>query len=718
MLVLSKKEIEESSSYYIGIKECVKLLNITSDKLHLTEKEFLNALNLLKEGEKNEENFIRINLLGYKKTIEFYKTIKEWEDSTKKIISKKKSYSNNIYYNIMLLSKRINIGFESGIRFKEIAQTLTDEEINKIIYAGRSLKFADTSIKRALININRLLLATRKNLIDISEDDLYKLRRVMKNATHTKCMFYILKYLGVFSSNSQYNCAIDREYTYNKKVLKSISIELRNTYTNFRKYDKLNSYIATSINRERAARQLLNWLYDEYPEIEAIDCIEFKHIKEYSFWMKTVKKPNGSKVYSDTTINGKLSHLRNGFLRYLKKEKLLKLDTERYLFGSTEQYSDLYLRDATVLPEPISLLDRKEIERIIYSKFKINNKIFHDMIILLYQLALRPSELLSLKLDCIKGIDELPQLHVHRGKFFKERYIPLTQECLNIIKRLQKYNDESLPIFMVYDGLTVKRLFHDKGVVANIKKLEDYFSNLLIENSLVDIDNKSKYTLYVLRRLRITIWLEEDISEEIVARLVGHSDVDSHNYYIVSKEARVENARKAYEKFYKEFFAKIEIGEDYVYEIETDDEEDFETKLKKSLLEIQNKNINKMVLESIANEFPEYALPVSCGVCIAKAFEDDFECELMNLVCLECKELIDNSLEIAEFDKLTFRIYSTRNIQVKKGIEGLVEKSDSILSRLKKFYVIKFKLNEDDVENRFNDIEKSSIIKRGRKKKV
>ncbi len=560
------------------------------------------------------------------------------------------------------------------------------------------------------------MLITGKNLNQITSEDIIEYRFKSNRRDGIQAIFYTLKSLGYIDSKEQYKYNPNR---ISKKIqLKSSQGEIKKVFDDFKEYSQKNFYCQTAINQERIAIKFLNWLIDEYSGVIEYNKINRNHIEDFVISMKNSINENTGHKYAESTINGQLSHLKNGLFKYLKIRKLLNKETEVFIFSYKEEYSEFYYKENFKFPKPINLEDRKKIEYIIYELKKEKNTMYSDLLVLLYQLAIRPSELLSLKLNCIKGNTELPQVFVHRAKHFKQRYIPLTNECYEIMKKYQMENRYSPSVYLSYDGEASQRLFNFQGVVPSIQSLEEYFSKLLIDNGIVDVDDKPKYTLYVLKRLRITIWLESGMSEITVAKLVGHSNVDSHNAYIISKEAKNNNAKKVYEQFYKEFFDEISKHEKYIETQEDlNDTDDYIEQIKKELIQIQEKNINSVALSQIFNEFPEYALPVPCGYCLAKAFENDFECEMMKLPCLECEKLLDKGLEIKKFDELVSRIYKNRESQIKKNIVGLVIKSDNMISRLKKFYIVKFKKNEKEVEEIFNNIKKMSIIKRGRKKR-
>ncbi len=316
--------------------------------------------------------------------------------------------------------------------------------------------------------------------------------------------------------------------------------------------------------------------------------------------------------------------------------------------------------------------------------------------------------MLSLRLDCIRGLNEVPKLYIHRAKRYKERYIPLVDSALKIVNEMQSLNLNSLPIYLDYDKETHQRLFNNKGIVMTLDSLQKNFQKIMIRNGIVDNDNNAKYSPYILRRIRITTWLESGMSQDEVAYLVGHDEVDSHNNYIVSKEIRIENAKKVYKKHYEGFIKNVESGEAYTTELMPETNEDYCETLKNTLIEIESKNINKALLEEALKNFPQFAIDIPCGICAGKAiFDEGFECEAMRLPCLECNELISGKEYIKEFDKIADRMIKRLAIYEANGIFGLKMRTESILERLARFYVARFELSIEEVNLKFEAMRKT-----------
>jgi len=700
----------------ISLKDALRLLKIDDRKEHFAEEEFTNLVEIMSRHKVASKDYIRQQIKGYKKTIETYKTIEEWEaaDKDNKFIVKGSVYTNGLYYQAMILSRRLNVSWANvDTSYKMIPETLSKVQLCKIIRITRELGYKKSTELKILNIIRKIMICSNKELTELDRDDIQNYKDSRDNISKKKStmsILNVLRELKIISSEDVFY--LKKIKSINQKEIVRKNSELFDIYIKFVEKDKAISYLATYDIRKRCAKNFLEWVEREYPMIKDIKELEPKQTIKYFEEMKNSKKKNNERKFSQETINGYLAHFKSGLLKYLKDNNFLNKELDAYVFSGDAKYNQLYYEKSKRMHKPIKLQDRLAIEEAIYLENCNCKKIFYKMFILLYQLALRPFELLLLKVDCLRGTKELPQLYVHRSKKFKQRYIPLTIECLDIINELREANKYSPDIYSDIDGLSCKRLFNYKGSVPTIVALEENFSNMLIDNKIIKPDGKAKFTLYVLRRLRITSWLEAGISADIVANLVGHDDVDSHNYYIVSKEIRIENCKKVFDKFYSNLFSEEEdiIDKNII-------EKDFIQELNESLLAIENKTINKLAMESIVQEFPEYILPVSCGMCVAKAFEEDFECEMMNIPCIECEELKKDSIDILRFDDLAFRIFKNISTQRKKDLSGLIEKSNKKIDRLKIFYENKFKLSDKEVEKRFKEIEISTIIKRGRKRK-
>ena len=705
----------------LSLLETLKILGIDNKKEHFSEEEFLNLINMINyyNEEKVSSEYIRQQKKGYKVTIEKYKTVSEWDNADQRILYVMNKYSNLLYYQAMILTGGFDIRLDNVIKeYRKLPEVLSKRDYNSIVEAMNKLKYSETTQQRVLRIIRRILICKRINFYDLQYKDIEEYSSVVNTNTSRKGLASTVRLLREFNIiNSQDIYYFSKKVKPERVIKLDINAAIQKVYEDFQNNYMQTCYKKTYVIRERCARKFLLWLNKYYPNITIVDNIEIVHVREYIDRLKSTTKKNGELRYSDNTINGYLSHLKSGFFQYIKQSKQINKELEAYIFGNYAEYYKMYYTREKRMHDPVSREDRINIENAIYSAYDTDNTIFNKMIILLYQLGLRPFELLTLKLDCIKGTKEMPQIYIHRCKKFKQRYIPLTEECLTIVQELRESNKSSQNIYSEIDGLSCKRLFNFNGAVPSIVTLEDKFSKILVKSGIIKSNGEAKYTLYILRSLRITLWLEH-MDVEIVAKLAGHDEIDSHNSYIVSKEIRIENCKKVFDKYYSKLLSNdnYELLNDN--SIDNNEEKNFIEELNNSLLEIENKTINKLAMESIISEFPEYSLPIPCGNCLAKFFDEKFECAMMDIPCIECENLKISETSLKIFDDFVIRIIKNRNMQKKKNVDGLVEQSNEKIERLKTFYITKLNFSDKEVEEKFNKFEKMYASKRGRKRKV
>lgn len=166
-------------------------------------------------------------------------------------------------------------------------------------------------------------------------------------------------------------------------------------------------------------------------------------------------------------------------------------------------------------------LDEKETAAILsappVSKFGIRDQM---LLILLYDSAMRVSELLNLQVGDITMDPKNGYLRVV-GKGSKERIIPLTELT---IEHLQQYvhlfhgdNDPSRYLFY-----TVIKSHTDRMSCGNAERIVQEYADLARKE--VTTMPLSVYP-HMLRRTRATYLVQHDVRIEVVARLLGHSNI-------------------------------------------------------------------------------------------------------------------------------------------------------------------------------------------------
>ncbi len=697
----------------------LKMLNIDNKKIHLTEDQFVSIYKLYRGSLKYEENSINYNLKGMEYTIQRYKTIESWEnaDSNEKVFIEREEFSSLFYYQIMVLSRRLSLDIKVFKKYN-ILDLLTEEEKKLILDTAGKIGFLrnNETDRRLLQSFNKLVFYTLKDLKEVTEEDFLKFRRDVSYICPHK-MFNILKSWGNISKDSMYTDIYKKNREYSVDRIETHHENIKDLYFQFKNYSDNLEDKSTASKKVTICKRFIEWLDENYRDIDDLKMIEYEHIVLFISYIKNAKS-NVKQNYSQATINSEISRFKNGLLKYLLINNILSKEVGVKVFSDYAEYNDLYYQKTKGLPKPISITDRRKIEKALFKEYNDIDKAKLDIIRLCYFLGARPSEVLSLKVSCIKGIvEEVGSIHIHRTKGFKERYVPLIDESYEIVSKWVNINKKSIPIYLEYDKQTSKRLFHVQGKVYALPTIEATFNNLMIRNGIVNSDNRSKYKLYVLRRIRITTWLECGLSEEQVAYLVGHDDIDSHNFYIVSKELRKKNAKKVYNKFYRDILENRidEKQEDISKEEEKNKElDDFIN----TIHEIENKNLNTVMKENIIKEFNEFVIPLPCGSCFAKVYDEKFECAMMDLPCLDCDKLQKENMDLKILNDYIKNLFISRNNKKKKGLDGLVMRTENQIEKVKKFYVNRLDKDLDEVNKLFVDIENSIKVKRGRPKKV
>ncbi|WP_238915808.1 site-specific integrase [Clostridium sp. YIM B02555] len=718
MDLLREFQIEEEHKN-LNIKEYIQFLGIEENREHLSKEEYNQILSLLVKQGKMSTMTRKHNIKLYEMTIHKFPNVNDWESAKPedKIIQYPVYKITNIrYYHIMLMCKRLkgdwNILGNKGYHFPDI---LTNEEKFLIINSMKAAKYNEVGFKYVCNQFIKIILATGKELKEISEDDIYKYREFQLNAKANRELFNIAKRISRVGATLNYE-VIKRDLKENN--LNNGNEVMRKHYFQYIYRINDTQSRSTANHSKHIARIFVDWIWNNYSEIDNYIDINIDHIEEFANWNRTRISEGTNKTRTISVCNSELSKLR-GFLLYLKKKNLLNYDLVKFIIGRNCEFFKLRQKRPTIRPLPVPIKDRIAIEKAIYGMDESTEYLYikKNMMKLIYHMALRPSEVISAKWDCITGTKESPNFHVHMAKGFKERYIPLIPEVINIIKELQNFSKESIPIYKEWDGEMVKRLFAFNDRVINTESLRDTFNKLLVENGIVNHDNKPKYSLYILRKIRITTWLEFGISEISVAEMVGHEDLESLYYYIVSKESRTKNAAKVFSTFYEDVITQVK--KNGYYEKSNDIvqfQKNYIEELSRQLLEIEKKSINMVALEMAFKEFPEFALPLPCGSCLAMILnEEDFECEKMKIPCLECKDLKVENIHIKVFDNLVKRIYIARKLHKKNKLKGLINRDDLLLERLIRFYEIKFNLLADDVTKHFECLFKVALSKESRK---
>ena len=595
---------------------------------------------------------------------------------------------NRLYYYLALtlhLAGQTSLPRIYFYQHMRLPTILTNEEEAEYYKVACQLKYSSTTIRYSIRALNKILLYERISLKEV------RLEQIIKSDWST-CIINVLLALGVIKNLSP------KIKDINFSSYLSCSIDLQQIYLGY--LNEINREIeATRRKREKIVRFLLNFL-SSYG-VTNTEQIDKENLKAFIKWLETEAPSKIGATRSKETVNTDITRLK-AFLIFLDEKQLLSEAARDFLYEIDSYRYPI----ADKRHKPVPRKDIEVIERSLYGMDENGENWFvKRALILCYLSAGRPSEVLSLWFDCVRGTPEVPLLYFHRGKHFSERYVPMTEEIQRIVEEVKRSDLLRIPIFSEYDNYSVKRLFGFRGTLPSIAHMNRVFNRLQLEASspLTDSHGNAKYSIYELRRIRITKWLEAGIPETDVAQMAGHfSGVDNHNAYIVGAESRKVNCWRAYEKYYK---GRL-FSEDKIEELAQDAgfcAESFIAELATIAERIESSGLRDLVLEEMLLRQPELLLPVPCGYC-AQGLGASF-CNLLER-CILCDKVI---VDLERIQKWVAKLFRVRRLQEKKNMGALVHKTESIIAKLRVVCTAKLGFSSEEVAKRFNYIERHCL---------
>lgn len=703
-------------------REIIKYLGITDEKRYFKKEELISFFNIYRYNVKDtqrQKEYLADMINAHRELIERYPNFEYFGNVEAKEI--RVIFAELGILRILLLyilTGRIKVDNTINTNgLYDRKRLLSDKEVETIKKACRICNYSEVKTTNGVMKyICRLIVVNNLLLEDITLEHIYSCYRSKQDAAYATAN--VLKYMGIIDEDEHYKINNRNSFRNINKIDLTVTKDYYlEEYSNYERHvEREVCSKSNKVNRKRVAKLFLNWIDDMYGYIN-FDDMKFQLAIDFIVYLRKMKNKNG-KTYSDGTYLTMRSQFKM-YLEYLinngKLNKNFILDyykTDIFNGGILEV---IYEKES-ITKEEIDKIREKIVN---FNEYPLMPYV-PDILKILFFYGMRPVEAITLRYDCLKGTEESPRLYVHKSKNGEDRYIPLTDVGYKIIKKYIEINKDSLPIYSEFDGQNVKRLFAYRNKLVNKETLNRRLKELEVEASIVDEDGKAKYPLYTLRKIRITLWLEAGLSVEQVAKFVGHRNVESQSYYYISKENRIDSAKKVFSEFYEKFMDERGNIDNDLYQLDQEiEEENYIEELKRDLLVIEEKKVFSSAIEMARKDYPELFFPLMDGFCGAMIEEDgDFECEMLKLPCLECDELKGADENIKVFDKYAINLYKSRNSSIKKGNDGLKEKSDNTIERLKRFYVKKFNIDEEFIEEYFNKLDKMSVVKRGRKKKV
>ena len=269
---------------------------------------------------------------------------------------------------------------------------------------------------------------------------------------------------------------------------------------------------ATQRMYARSVRQLIEFYNKEPTEITE------KELEEYFLHRRNVDK------WSPATLKVSYAGLKFFYQNILIKDwhilKILKAQPEKRL---------------------PCILSREEVYDVLSKVKKFHNYTFFFTV---YSLGLRLQEGLNLQVTDIDS--KRMQVHIHRGKGAKDRYIPLPEDTLKLLRKYWKMHKHSTLLFPGYGkgGLgrhTAKCPMDPRGVQRALRAAR--FDAGIIKRHI---------TVHTLRHASATHMLDEGINIKYIQQFLGHSCLDTTLIYLHLTKKGKEDAYEIINKIMRE----------------------------------------------------------------------------------------------------------------------------------------------------------------------
>jgi site-specific recombinase XerD len=163
------------------------------------------------------------------------------------------------------------------------------------------------------------------------------------------------------------------------------------------------------------------------------------------------------------------------------------------------------------------------------------------IMVILYDTAIRLSEILELKLSDINLSKSTPYLRIH-GKGDKERIVSVTDKTVSHIKRyLNLYHNAGSPETDLVFYTVIKENVGGMSP-GNIERIINKYANIVRRDHP---DLPKKVHPHMFRRTRCTNLYQSDVELELVSRIMGHSSTQVTRIYA---KPSLEMIRDAMEK--------------------------------------------------------------------------------------------------------------------------------------------------------------------------
>lgn len=293
------------------------------------------------------------------------------------------------------------------------------------------------------------------------------------------------------------------------------SNKFRNVLKNFYKMRVAIRCLQTVSKEFHYLKHFIIFIQEKYPHIDSFSMLERYHIEEFCVWLACQKNRFG-KFNSMREKRFTLQYLRLVF-EYLQKTGNSEAPKQFLIYQ--EDKCGVIKKNPHFIPE------------IIFIKLKGNLHLLppnmKNAIIIIMNVGMRVSELLTLKEDCLSyDKDNFPWIKYFIHKMNKEHCVPINQEVVEVIKsqiaiakKIMDYQDEKY-IFRNYKGL-----LQYQTLASNLKKLSE---NIPLEDSFGNI---YYINLHQFRHTVGTRMINANIPITSVQKYLGHESPEMTMVY-------------------------------------------------------------------------------------------------------------------------------------------------------------------------------------------
>ena len=168
-----------------------------------------------------------------------------------------------------------------------------------------------------------------------------------------------------------------------------------------------------------------------------------------------------------------------------------------------------------------AVLSVEEVRRLLKAATPLHNQVYFTTV---YRLGLRLHEALSLQVSAIDG--QRLQVHVHRGKGAKDRYVPLPQETLALLRTYWKTHRNKTWLFPA----TGRNQKHSPWATSPMSRasVQGAFRNAKPRAGITKIG----VAIHTLRHSYATHLLEAGVNPRLIQRYLGHTQLETTMVYL------------------------------------------------------------------------------------------------------------------------------------------------------------------------------------------